>query len=78
VLARQEHRDGIPAGLPAGTYVANKTGWVDGVTHDVALVRPDGRPAYVLVVLTTVDVSEDDGQSFIAGLSRIVWEAMQS
>lgn len=78
VLARQEHRDGIPAGLPAGTYVANKTGWVEGIAHDMALVRPEGRPPYVLVVLTTVDVSEDDGQSFIAGLSRIVWEAMQS
>jgi beta-lactamase class A len=75
VLARQEHRDGIPAGLPAGTYVANKTGWVEGITHDLALVRPAGRSPYVLVVLTTVDVPEDDGQSFIADVSRIVWEA---
>ena len=74
VLARQEHRDGIPAGLPEGTYVANKTGWVDGVTHDVALVRPDGRPAYVLVVLTTVDGSEDDAHRCIAGISRAVWD----
>lgn len=78
VLARQEHRDGIPAGLPAGTYVANKTGWVEGITHDLALVRPEGRPPYVLVVLTTVDVPEHDGQSFIADVSRIVWEAWQS
>jgi beta-lactamase class A len=78
VLLRQQHRDGIPAGLPAGTYVANKTGWVEGITHDMALVRPEGRPPYVLVVLTTVDVPEDDGQSFIADLSRIVWEAWQS
>lgn len=78
VLLRQQHRDGIPAGLPSGTYVANKTGWVDGITHDIALVRPEGRPPYVLVVLTTVDVSEDDGQSFIADLSRIAWEAWQA
>jgi beta-lactamase class A len=78
VLLRQQHRDGIPAGLPAGTSVANKTGWVEGITHDMALVRPEGRPPYVLVVLTTVDVPEDDGQSFIADLSRIVWEAWQS
>ncbi len=66
VLARQEHRDGIPAGLPAGTYVANKTGSVDGVNHDVALVRSAGRAAYVLVVLTTVDVPEDTASAFIA------------
>lgn len=78
VLTRQEHRDGIPAGLPAGTYVANKTGWVEGITHDMAIVRPEGRPAYVLVVLTTVDVPEADGESFIADLSRIVWEAWQA
>lgn len=78
VLSRQEHRDGIPAGLPSGTYVANKTGWVEGITHDMALVRPAGAPPYVLVVLTTVDVSEADGQSFIADLSRIVWEAWQA
>ena len=78
VLARQEHRDGIPAGLPEGTYVANKTGWVEGITHDMAVVRPDGRPPYVLVVLTTVDVSEQRGQDFVADLSRIVWKAWQA
>jgi len=74
VLADQQHRDGIPAGLPAGTYVANKTGWVDGVTHDVALVRPEGRDPYVLAVCTTVDVPEDDAHALIAALSRTVWE----
>lgn len=74
VLARQEHRGSIPAGLPEGTYVANKTGWVDGITHDVALVRPDHRPPYVLVVLTTVDVPEDVAEAFIAAVSRAVWD----
>ncbi|MGA9747023.1 MAG: serine hydrolase [Nocardioides sp.] len=77
VLARQEHRDGIPAGLPGGTYVANKTGSVDGVNHDVALVRSAGRAPYILVVLTTVDVPEDEATSFIAALSRTVWEGWQ-
>jgi beta-lactamase class A len=74
VLARQEHRDGVPAGLPPGTYTANKTGWVDGVSHDVALVRPEGRPAYVLVVLTTVDLPEETASALIADVSRTVWE----
>ncbi len=77
VLTRQEHRSGIPAGLPPQVYVANKTGWVEGITHDMALVRPDGKSPYVLVVLTTVDVPEPDGQAFIADLSRIVWEGTQ-
>jgi beta-lactamase class A len=77
VLRRQEHRSGIPAGLPPQTYVANKTGWVEGITHDMALVRPEEGPPYVLVVLTTVDVPEPDGQALIADLSRIVWEGTQ-
>ena len=74
VLARQEHRDGIPRGLPDGTYVANKTGWVEGVSHDVALVRPADRPAYVLVVLTTADLPEEAASDLIVGVSRAVWE----
>lgn len=78
ILARQQHRDGIPAGVPEGTYVANKTGWVEGIAHDMALVRPGGEPPYVLVVLTSVDVPEDDAQAFIADLSRIVWKGWHS
>jgi beta-lactamase class A len=77
VLARQEHRSGIPAGLPMGTYVANKTGWVDGITHDVALVRPADRAPYVLVVLTTLDLDETEGNKLIADVSRTVWEGWQ-
>ncbi|HET7358454.1 MAG TPA: serine hydrolase [Nocardioidaceae bacterium] len=73
VLLRQEHRDGIPAGLPSGTVVANKTGWVDGVTHDVALVRPPDREPYVLAVCTTLAVPEDTAHSLIAGLSEAIW-----
>jgi beta-lactamase class A len=77
VLARQEHRDKIPAGLPENTYVANKTGWVEGVAHDVALVRPDDRAPYVLAVCTTLDVPEDAANELIAGLSRAVWDRWQ-
>lgn len=74
VVAGQEHRDKIPAGLPAGTYVANKTGWVDGVAHDVALVRPHDATPYVLVVCTTVDVPETTAAALIAEVSRRIWE----
>jgi beta-lactamase class A len=73
VLALQEHRDAVPAGLPHGVHVANKTGWVDGVTHDVALVRPEGAAAYVLVVCTTVDLPVDDANALIARISAAVW-----
>jgi beta-lactamase class A len=74
VLTRQEHRAGIPAGLPEGTYVANKTGWVDGVSHDVALVRPAGRPPYVLAVCTTLAVAERAASELISRVSALVAE----
>lgn len=74
VLAAQEHREQIPAGLPPGTYVANKTGWVDGVAHDVALVRPDRRPPYVLTVCTSADASEDTLYAVNRSVSAAVWE----
>lgn len=74
VLASQQHRDKVPAGLPPGTYVANKTGWVDGVAHDVALVRPDGATPFVLVVCTTVDLPEQTANAMIAGISGLIWE----
>jgi beta-lactamase class A len=74
LLARQQHRDKIPAGLPPGTYVANKTGWVDGVAHDVALVRPTGAAPFVLVVCTTVDGPAERASALIATVAQTIWE----
>jgi beta-lactamase class A len=74
VLARQTHRDMLPAGLPAGTRSASKSGWVDGVRHDVALVRPADTAPYVLAVCTTTRLPDreaaDLGARLSAGLSR--------
>jgi beta-lactamase class A len=78
VVAGQEWRDKIPAGLPPATYVANKTGWVDGVAHDVALVRPDGHDPYVLAVCTTVEVADETASALIAHISRLLWKARTS
>jgi len=78
VLAEQEHRDQIPAGLPPDTYVANKTGWVDGVAHDVALVRPADRPPYVLAVCSTADLPEDQLYAVNAAISTLVWKEWTS
>src|SRR2546423_7671035 len=53
ILGRQHFTEGIPAGLPPGTRVYHKTGWIGQVVyHDAAIVEPAGGGRYVLVVLT--------------------------
>lgn len=74
LLAGQQHLDMIAAGLPARTWSASKGGWVAGVNHDVALVRPESAPDYVLAVCTSTGLSHDDGCALVAELSRLTWE----
>ena len=50
ILKRQKFNDGIPAGLPAGTVMAHKTGTITRIHHDAGIVYAV-RP-YVLVILT--------------------------
>jgi beta-lactamase class A len=76
ILASQELNDEIPAGLPPGTRVAHKTGWITGVSHDAALVYPPGRNPYVLVVLTKGIRERPVAQRLIADISRLVWETI--
>ncbi|MCW2816575.1 MAG: beta-lactamase [Nocardioides sp.] len=73
VMLDQRHRDAIPAGLPAGTHVANKTGWVDGITHDMAIVRPEGDVPFALVVLTRTDEPHEAAEARIAALAAEAW-----
>ena len=73
ILLRQEHNDGIPAGLPAGTPVAHKTGWITGTLHDAALVYPPNRAPYVLVILTRNIPRREDAVQLITDVSRVVW-----
>ncbi len=74
VMRGQRYRDAIPAGLPPGTQVANKTGWVDGITHDVAIVRPDDGEPFALTVLTRTDQTHDAAQVVIAAIAAEAWE----
>jgi len=76
VLLHQEFNDEIPAGLPAGTRVAHKTGWISGVLHDAAIVYPRNRKPYVLVVLTRNIPDEKVARALIVDISRYVYASV--
>jgi len=74
ILGRQQFNEGIPAGLPVGTRVYHKTGWIGQVVyHDAALVEPVGRGRYVLVVLTGKIEKEEDAHALVRDISRLVF-----
>ena len=74
ILLREIYTGEIPAGLPPGTPVAQKTGWITATLHDAAIVYPPGGTPYVLVVLTTGIPDEKVAGALIADVSRMVWE----
>jgi beta-lactamase class A len=73
IMLAQEFNTEIPAGLPAGTKVAHKTGWITGVLHDAAIIYPPGRRPYILVVLTRGITDRTQAQRLIADISRLVY-----
>ncbi|KFL91858.1 beta-lactamase [Acetobacter malorum] len=74
IMLGQKFNDIIPPGLPAGTPVAHKTGWVDGVRNDAAIVTlPDGK-RYILVVLTSGLPDEQAGIRVMNTLSHQAYE----
>jgi beta-lactamase class A len=74
ILRGQKFNEGIPAGLPAGTSVAHKTGAFGKVYHDAAIVEPHGRKPYVLVVLTRGIEKEARAHKLVAEISRTVYQ----
>ncbi|HSC59429.1 MAG TPA: serine hydrolase [Gemmatimonadales bacterium] len=72
LLAAQEFNGGIPGGVPAGTLVAHKTGWITGIAHDAAIVYPPNAPPYVLVILTRGYGSEADAEAVMRTVTAAV------
>jgi beta-lactamase class A len=77
-LLAQTHRDGIPAALPADVVVGNKTGWIDGVDHDVALARSPGLPPVGLAVLASAPGTPEERRAGIARVAGAAWAAVVS
>ncbi len=76
LLKRQTRRSKIPAGVPAGVVVANKTGETDEACHDAAIVFAKKAP-YVLVVMVTDPGAAWTHDDQIAEISGIVYQAMK-
>jgi len=76
VLGRQTFNDRIPAGLPAGTRVAHKTGEITKIQHDAAIVYAP-RP-FVLVVLTRGIEDPKQSAALTAEITRLLYKATQS
>jgi beta-lactamase class A len=76
VLAGQEFTEMIPAGLPAGTRVAHKTGWITGIQHDGGIVYPVSSPPFVLVVLSRGAADTLAVRRAAADIARLTWQAL--
>lgn len=74
MLLRQEFNDEIPAGLPAGTRVAHKTGWITATLHDAAIIYPPEREPYVLVILTGGIPDDAVARTLMQDVTRLVHE----
>lgn len=78
ILHDQEFRSGIPAGVPEGARVANKTGEISTVAHDAAIVYLPERKPYCIVVLTQWQPGASGRSDTIARISRAVYEHLSS
>jgi len=73
ILERQKFNDAIPAGLPAGTTVAHKTGNITRIHHDAAIVFVP-RP-YILVLLVRGIDDQKKSAALMSDVSRAIYEA---
>ncbi len=72
-LRRQQFREKIPARLPEHLKVAHKTGELEGVRHDAALVEHPDKP-YILVLLTQKGGPAWEVDHALGAVSRVVYD----
>jgi beta-lactamase class A len=77
ILAMQEFKTGIPAGIPASVRthatIAHKTGEISTAAHDAGLVFLPSRKPYAVAVLSEWAPDATGRQQTVAKLSRAVY-----
>lgn len=73
VLLAQEKNDDLPSGLPPGTRIAHKNGWVDGVRHDAGIVYPPDAAPYLLVVCLTTTRPDESMRHLMRRIAAASW-----
>jgi len=75
IMLGQTDREKIPAGLPPGTPVANKTGEITGTRNDVAIVDPYGNAPLILSILTKELTDYAAANAAIHAIARATYRA---
>lgn len=78
ILLDQRFKDKIPRYLPSTLKIAHKTGWINGIDHDVAIVYLTPDHPYILVVLTKGIENHVRAQKLIADISKLIYDALNS
>jgi beta-lactamase class A len=73
VLLAQEMVEDLAAGLPPGTRIAHKNGWVTGVRHGAGVVFPDDAPPYAVVCCTSTALPDDQARRLVARVAAASW-----
>lgn len=73
LLLAQERGEDLAAGLPAGTPIAHKNGWLDGIRHGAGVIYPPDAEPYVLVCCTTSTLSQADACALLARVAAASW-----
>lgn len=76
VMLRQTDREKIPAGLPPGTHVANKTGEITGTRNDVAILDPYGNAPVILAIMTKNVTDYRAANVAIRAIARAVYRSV--
>jgi beta-lactamase class A len=76
-LLGQECVEDLAAGLPPGTRIAHKNGWIPGVRHGAGVVFPADAPPYAIAVCTStplaVNEQNDAACQLVARIAAASW-----